>query len=388
VNALDLAIVVGAVAAAIGGYRLGLLARAAAWVGLIVALLLAVHFIPKLTTLLADASPRGRLFAVLAFVFGAALLGQALGLTVGGFVHDRLHIHGPARVVDRVFGALIGALGVLFVVWLMVPALTSAQGWTAREAGGSSIVAAIEHVGVEPPANMQALGRVVAEDRAPQVFGPGDSPSNPGRPPAIALSPAVDEYVVQAVAKVEGQACDQIQDGTGFVVAPGVLVTNAHVVAGEQRTHIFTSDGRRFNARVVVFDPRRDVAVLRVSSAAGDPLRLATGSVGDPAVVYGHPEGGPLTRSPARVSERIDATGTDIYRTTQTERDVYVLAAHLAPGDSGAPVVDRSGAAIAMAFAIDPGNSGTGYALTTKEIHGLLQNVPTATVDTGSCLVG
>jgi S1-C subfamily serine protease len=382
------AIVVGAVAAAIGGYRLGLLARGAAWIGLVVALLLAVHFIPKLTTLLANASPHGRLFAVLAFVFGAALLGQAIGLTVGGFVHDRLRMRGTAREVDRVFGALIGALGVLVLVWLMVPALTSAQGWTAREAGSSSIVAAIEHVGVEPPANMRALGRVVAQDRAPQVFGVGDSPSNPGRPPVIALSPAIDQYVVQSVAKVEGQACDQIQDGTGFIVAPGVLVTNAHVVAGEQRTHIITSDGRRFSTRVVVFDPRRDVAVLRVSPAAGQPLRLASGSVGDLAVVYGHPEGGPLTRSPARVSERIDATGTDIYRTTQTERDVYVLAAQLAPGDSGAPVVNRSGAAIAMAFAIDPGNPGTGYALTTKEIDGLLQDVPVSNVDTGSCLLG
>ena len=104
--------------------------------------------------------------------------------------------------------------------------------------------------------------------------------------------------------------------------------------------------------------------------------------------VYGHPGGGPLRPTPARIAQEIDARGTDIYRTTPTSRSVFVLASQLAPGDSGAPLVDPSGTVVGVAFAIDPGTSTTAYALTDTELRPLLAAVPTSTAETGSCLVG
>ena len=104
--------------------------------------------------------------------------------------------------------------------------------------------------------------------------------------------------------------------------------------------------------------------------------------------VYGHPGGGPLRPTPARIAEQIDARGTDIYRTTPTSRSVFVLASQLAPGDSGAPLVDPSGTVVGVAFAIDPTAGTTAYALTNAEVRPVVANVPSTTAETGSCLVG
>ncbi|HEY5076274.1 MAG TPA: trypsin-like peptidase domain-containing protein, partial [Acidimicrobiia bacterium] len=118
------------------------------------------------------------------------------------------------------------------------------------------------------------------------------------------------------------------------------------------------------------------------------PLTIATGSTGEEGAVYGHPGGGPLQVAPARIGEEIVAVGTDIYRTSTSRRHVFVLAAALAPGDSGGALVNRSGAVVGVAFAIDPGRKGTSYALTTQEVRPALSAAATrALADTGSCLV-
>jgi S1-C subfamily serine protease len=188
---------------------------------------------------------------------------------------------------------------------------------------------------------------------------------------------------------VTGEACDQIQDGSGWVAAPGLVVTNAHVVAGENSTTVVDEHGTRHPARVVAFDPVRDVAVLAVADLDAPPLRLATGSKGETGAVYGHPGGGPLEAAPARIGDEIVAVGTDIYRTSSSRRNVYVLAAKLAPGDSGGALVDEHGAVIGVAFAIDPGRRSTSYALTDAQVRPVLSaSNPDRAVDTGSCLVG
>jgi S1-C subfamily serine protease len=387
VNALDVVILVGVVFAAVCGYRLGFVARALSWAGLAVALVIAIRLIPDLMTALASATPHGRLLAVLAFVVGMCLLGQALGLAVGALVHARLSTAQVVQTSDRIAGAAVGAVGALVFLWLLLPALTSAPGWPARATEGSTIAATIEDVAPDPPPSLQALGRMVAEAPYPKVFD-GEAAPEVGAPPQTSLSPQVDLLVRGSVVRVEGEACDQIQDGTGFVVARDVIVTNAHVVAGERDTSVFLPSGDRLDARVVSFDPRRDLAVLVVDDLGLTPLRLGSGQAGSEGAVYGHPGGGPLRPTPARIAEQIDARGSDIYRTTPTRRSVFVLASQLQPGDSGAPLVDQSGAVMGVAFAIDPGHQGTAYALTNDELRAVLDDIPGDNADTGSCLVG
>jgi S1-C subfamily serine protease len=192
-----------------------------------------------------------------------------------------------------------------------------------------------------------------------------------------------------ATLKVTGQACDIIQEGSGWIAAPGVVVTNAHVVAGERATTVEDETGRTMAARVIAFDSVRDSAVLAVPGLSGTPLPIVDGSVGAVGAVYGHPGGGQLRASPARVGDEIIAIGTDIYRTSSSRRHVYVLAAALAPGDSGGALVDAGGRVIGMAFAVDPGHNATAYALTDAEVRAVLSRARnrSAPVDTGRCLV-
>jgi S1-C subfamily serine protease len=387
-NALDVLIIGGIALAAVCGYRLGFVARALSWAGLAAALVLAVRLIPDLMTALAGATPRGRLLAVIAFVIGLGLLGQALGLAVGALAHARLSSANVVQRGDRVAGAVVGAMGAVIFLWLLLPALTSAPGWPARAAEGSTIAATIERVAPDPPPSLRELGRMVAAAPFPEVFSPTDRPDDVGAPPQLVLAPAADSRVRNAVVRVEGQACSEIQDGTGFAVARNLIVTNAHVVAGERQTFVFLPSGEKLPARVVRFDPRRDLAVLSVPNLGLAPLPLGSASTGMLGAVYGHPGGGPLRPTPARIAEQIDARGTDIYRTTPTNRSVFVLASELAPGDSGAPLVDPSGTVVGVAFAIDPTTGTTAYALTNAELRPVVANVTSTSAETGSCLVG
>ena len=190
--------------------------------------------------------------------------------------------------------------------------------------------------------------------------------------------------------KVEGQACDRIQEGTGFVAADGLVVTNAHVIAGESRTRIETSDGRQLATTVVAFDPNRDLAVLRVPGLGLPALTEGEGHVDDRGALFGHPGGGALRQAPVRIAEQILARGTNISRTAPTEREVFVLAAVTAPGDSGAPVVDAEGRVMGVMFAYDISRQTTAYALTRTELDAVLGPVLAGTApaspDTGECL--
>jgi S1-C subfamily serine protease len=202
------------------------------------------------------------------------------------------------------------------------------------------------------------------------------------------LAPAIDATVRSSIVKVTGNACHQIQDGSGWVAAPGMIVTNAHVVAGEHSTSVIDENGNQLPAIVVVFDPVHDLAVLSVPRLHASALALAKGAKGDEGAVYGHPGGGPLKAAPARIGEEIVAVGTNIYRTSTSRRHVFVLAATLAPGDSGGALVNRRGEVMGVAFAIDPGRGGTSYALTDEEVRPALAQAASGTLaDTGSCLV-
>jgi S1-C subfamily serine protease len=388
-NLLDIAILAAAVGAGFGGWRLGFVARVFAWGGVALALAIGVHFVPDIVTSFGGTNADDRVTVALLFLVLVATIGQAIGLATGLLAHRIFPMRSPLPVWDRTAGAAIGVAGVLVLVWMVIPSLATAKGWPARMARDSWAVATIEHFGPEQPSRFAAWGRAISDAPYPTALGPLDDPPNPGRPPVATLPARIDAQARASMVKVTGHACRQIQEGSGWVASAGIVVTNAHVVAGERTTSVEDAHGNDLRATVVVFDPFRDLAVLSVPQLRASALSIGTGTKGDVGAVYGFPGGGALTASPARVGDEILAVGTDIYRTQQSRRHVYVLAAALAPGDSGGALIDTRGDAIGVAFAIDPGRSGTSYALTDAEVRPVLNAAAgkTAAVDTGRCLV-
>lgn len=388
-NQLDLAIVVAGCGAAIGGWRLGLVARALAWVGVAIGLVIAVPFVAPVVTSLGGADPDTRVTVALVFLVLCGAAGQALGIVVGLRVGRRRDGRRRGRI-DRAGGAFAGALGVLVVVWMLLPSLAVAAGWPARATRDSRIVAMLDTVAPAPPDAFARWGRAVANAPYPSALDPLDTPPDPGDPPDNTVPADLVSRVRPSVVQVTGIACRNVQDGSGFVAREGVVVTNAHVVAGESATSVIDASGRRRNATVIAFDPERDLAVLQVDGLDADPLALGRPADGATAAVFGFPAGGPMQATPARLGDTILARGTDIYRRGNSTRSVVVLAARLEPGDSGAAVVDARGVVVGVAFAIDPGSDATAYALAPEEVEAMLAPIgdgsePVA-VGTGRCI--
>jgi S1-C subfamily serine protease len=389
VNGFDLVVIVIAAGAAIGGYRLGFLARVISWIGLAAGLYVAVRFLPRILRDINPGNSTSRLVVATLVLVGGAFIGQAIGLVAGARLHRILPL-GAIREIDRGVGAGIGVLGVLVALWLFVPSLAQTQGWPARETSGSVISRWVSRNFPVPPNAMQVLRRLVGNG-APQVYSALHQTPNTGSIPAAnPLSPNVTATVSASTVKVEGQACNRIQEGSGFAVGPNLVATNAHVVAGEPagQTSVLLRSGRRAPATVVMFDADRDIALLSVPSLSEAPLPVGIGHVGDTGAVFGHPGGiDQLRIMPAAIASDISAVGRDLYDRHDTRRDVFVLAAALAPGDSGGALVGTSGTVVGVAFAIAPDRSGTAYALTSKELSAALiePRNPSGTA-TGSCL--
>lgn len=390
-NILDVVVVAAMIAAGYFGYRLGFVARVVSWAGLALGIVLAVAFVDDVMSLLSAQASQTKLFVALLFFLLLATGGQAAGYAAGVALRRHLPSREGLHRSDRVGGAVVGVLGVFVAVWLLIPAFASAQGWPARAVRDSEIVRALNRYAPDPPPQAQRLGRAVAEGPFPEVFSRLNGPGGVGAPPTGALAPDVAARVASSVLKIQGEACDQIQAGSGFVAGANLVVTNAHVVAGEPRTEVETNDGRRLSATVVAFDPERDLAVLRVRNLRLFALPTADGADGTTGAVFGYPGGGALRIAPARIAETVNAAGTDIYRTGRTSRRVHVLAADLAPGDSGGPLVDEQGRMVGVAFAVDPGQDSTAYALTKGEVDTVLGPVLGGggqAANTGPCLVG
>ena len=384
-NAFDLLVLSGVALAGLAGYRIGLVARALSWVGLLVGLVVAARLLPLVLDRVVASQPGNRLLIALAVLLGGARGGQAVGLAVGGRASSVLP-H-ASRPLDRAAGALVGGVGVLVAVWLLLPAMADVQGGAARLVRDSSIAEAIHDVAPDPPDAVAALRELVDESGIPRVFDDLRRAPETGPPPAASGVPQdVLQRAAASTVRVEGEACGRLQEGSGWVAAPGIVVTNAHVVAGEDGTVVFPEGGDDEEATVVAFDPARDLAVLAVPGLERPPLSLVDPGRGDVGAVLGHPGGGPLEVSPFEVVDQLEAQGRDLYDEQATLRSVLVLAAELAPGDSGAALVDPAGSVVGVAFAIAPDRSGTAYALDPEEVRAVLRTRADSAVDTGPCL--
>jgi S1-C subfamily serine protease len=373
VNLLDVVLLVAIAIAVATGLRLGFLARAASFVGFAAGIALATVTVPYALSIAGDGQPAIRLFVgllVLAVtVTVVASLFQAVGMRLRHSVAGS-----PLSSLDRGAGAVAGVVIVLLLVWFLVPAASVVPGSIARQVRTSAVVDAVINLTPPPPDTVQALRNLVATSRFPEVFADLQPAPDTGPPPEqIPIDAAVVERATASTVNVETEGCGRRFEGSGFTIQPGLVVTNAHVVAGADTIEARLPDGPLLPATVVVFDPQRDLAVLEVADLPQEPLERATADTGTVGVVIGYPGGQDTPRvAPIEVRDKRTALGRDIYGRDRTEREVLFLAAELRQGDSGSPVINADGRVVGVTFAISPDQTTSAFALDRTELETLL----------------
>ena len=383
---LDLVLIAAAVLIALGGVRSGLLARAAAWAGLIAGLALSGRTVPAVLVFADGAGLPARTFlAVLTLTATVSITSVGLQLVTAPI--RRLLTLGPLSLLDRALGAVASVVAFALLLWLLIPTAAAVPGRVSSEVRASSVLGTLDAATPPPPDVTRALRTLLGGERFPDVFAslaPTPEPSEP--PETIGIAPEVLTRAISASTGIRVVGCGRSYSGSGFAIDAEHIVTNAHVVAGARELHLQTHDGRRVVAEVVVFDKDRDLALLHAPDHALAPLTLGRAAVGDVAAVIGYPGGQAEPRiAAARIDRWVTGVGRDIYGRDATERSLYFLAAELRSGDSGAAVVSTTGDAVAVVFAISPDVSTVAYALTVDEVEVLLAS-PRMPGDAGRCV--
>ncbi len=307
-------------------------------------------------------------------VFVMASVGQALAAAVG--VRIRGHITWrPVRAVDSVGGAGLSVISVLVVAWLLGTAIThSTLTGLSDQVRRSEIIAAVDR-GMPGFArsDLAQFRRLLDDTGFPAIVGPLSTETvEPVSPPDPAVIDSVGVRRARAsIVKIRGDApsCERGVEGSGFVIAAGRVLTNAHVVAGVRDPRVYLDGGGSLAATVVLYDPDTDIAVLAVPGLTAPPLSFAgAASSGSSAVVAGYPEDGPFTAVAARVRDEQDIRGPNIYQTRTVVRSVYAVRAQVLPGNSGGPLLTTAGAVSGVVFAASTDTADTGYALTARQV--------------------
>lgn len=385
-NALDAVLLLLLVYVSFRGWRQGAVSQIAAFGGLVLGLLVGMWAAPSISGVFVDEPGRGRALLTLGLLFIAALIGQGIGVRVGLLLHRGLNRVGMSKV-DRGAGVGVGAFGLVLIVWLLSSVLAQAPfSDLAQQIRGSQAIQALD--AALPPAP-DVVGRISDDQRFPQVFAGRGITAPP-------VSPTADEAVRSAAAagqqstvQIRGLGCGgKIGVGSGFVIQPGFVVTNAHVIAGFDWLSVRDAAGEH-SAVAIHIDPALDVAVL-----SADVQAPAIGWTDVPATrgtegaTLGFPGGqSQMMVRPATVQSRIEAIGRDIYGEGSARREILALAAAVKQGDSGGPFVTSAGLVGGVVFAGNPGDRAIGYALTAEQVRpgiaaAIARNI---NVDVGAC---
>ncbi len=383
-------IIVWVALAALRGRSLGALTQLLSLIGFVVGLavgaVVAVPIAGRLHFGLA------RTVVTVCVVLGIAVLGAVGGNTLGKWANvtmRRLHLGS----VDAVCGAGVAALGALLSAWLVAGLFTqSSIGWLARPIQHSAVLTALDAVMPPVPSVIARAQAFVSNEVFPVAFAAVTQPTTssvqlPTSSQTDALAARVETSVLKVVAS---GGCGVTRDGTSFVVAPGLLITNAHVVAGETRI-VVDDGGTVIDPTLVAFDPSLDVAILRAPGLALRPIPLHTSLVatGTQGAVVGYPGGGPRTATPAGVAGAFEAQGRDVYGGSLVTRPIYAVTSSVLPGNSGSPLV-AGNAAVGMVFSRSLSQPGLAYALRAAALVGAVVRAShlTGRVGSGACVPG
>lgn len=336
----------------------------------------------------------GRMAAGVAVLVGLVVVGHTVGAIAGQSLRNRMRSQMIVGL-DSGFGAVVQAVTALLVAWMVsLPIATSLPGEAGDAIRGSRILATVDELAPESLAGLPSqIVRRIDDSGVPAAIAPfeqrpvhDDTPADPA-----VIDQAVVDEVRPSVVRVLGEApqCRRLLQGTGFVVAPNLIVTNAHVVAGVETVSLETVVGMA-EATVVHFDPLDDIAILRAWELPLPALEWAEDEVsaGDGAVVLGFPESGPFTATAARIEDRLLIRGPDIYSATRHDREAYVLRSDVRHGNSGGPLITPDGRALGVVFGAGVNDDQTGYALTAAEAREHIRTAREleAPVDTRECV--
>ncbi|MEV0677279.1 MarP family serine protease [Actinosynnema sp. NPDC050436] len=373
-NWVDLLVLALAAFAAVSGARQGMVVALPAFVGVLIGLVLGTQLAPLVVAQFENVVTKV-VFAVGIVVLLVAL-GETLGVYVGRTIKPKVNST-PLRGADNALGAIVQGAVVFVVAWMIALPLTMVAGLPslAKALNQSVILSTVD--GTMPQAartlseDLQNLFDVSGFPAAMDPFnrtplkevGPPD--------PALLANPVVQK-LRPSVLKVRGRApsCSRALEGTGFVISPERVMTNAHVVAGTSEVTVEVGRGQ-FDATVVHYDPQTDVAILAVPDLEAEPLVFRTDEIeqGEDGIVLGYPLDGPYTASEARVRERIPMLrGPDIYDAATVTRDVYTVRAKVRSGNSGGPLVDTQGRVMGVVFGAAVDDQETGFVLTAQEV--------------------
>lgn len=391
-NPLDIVTIVLVVVAVLLGFRSGALPQVGGLLGAVGGGAIAVLSLPLLIDPLGELPASIRPFVVLGGLLAAVGLGESIGSAIGGLVARALG-NGVLGAVDRLAGGVTGAAQALLIIWLAGGLLAIGPVPRLTETAQTSVAIRTLNEALPPPVEIAAeLGTLLDDSGLPEVFvGFEPLPLPPVEPPTDAAARAIAKLAEASTVRVSAATCGFESSGSGVVVADTYVVTNAHVVAGARAEGVrVTGVAGQVDARVVLFDPELDVAVLYAPElhgvslrfAASDPARGATGAA------IGYPGGGSLTVVAAAVTGAYPATGYDIYDKRTVRREILELRAQIDRGDSGGPFVLPDGTIGGLIFAEAKTDPDVGYALSPTAVA--IRTGPamgrTDGVDTGTCL--
>lgn len=365
---VDIVIVIWVVLAAVRGRAVGALTQLLGLVGFVVGLAIgAVIAVPVAARFHVGAARTGLIAGI---VLGVAILAAVGGNVLGKWANvamRRLRL----GAIDAVAGAAVAALGALVSAWLVAGLFTqSSVNWLAGPIQRSAVLTAIDAVMPPVPAVVARAEAFLTTDVFPVAFAEVTQPNTTSvAVPSQAGAEAISHDAARSVLKVEASGgCGEQRDGTSFVIAPDLVITDAHVVAGEPMLRVVTPNGTR-SAQLVVFEPGLDVAILQVPHLGVRAVHLftATSPTGTPGAIVGYPGGGPRTSLPAGVAGIFSAQGRDIYGGGLVTRPIYAVTANVRPGNSGSPLVVRGGA-IGMVFSRSLAQGNLGYAIRSSAL--------------------
>ena len=385
-------IVVAVLAAMTSGWRQGGLASLLSAVGILAGFIIGLGVAPLVLQITDQVGIRFLLaLGMLILLIG---LGQLLGSALGHAIRDRMKTKSGQRV-DSSFGAILMSVFSLVLIWLiatpMATGLSNSVGKGVRES------AILREVNKVMPDELTQLPRSISgmlnDSGLPPVMMPWEDGSSVDvEAPNIevadqAMVQDIRPSVVHVIADADG--CRRRMMGSGFVTADNYVVTNAHVVAGTQTAYVDTVVGIK-EARVVYYNPEVDIAVLRAENLGLEPLGWADGPAytGDDAVVMGFPHSGPFTANAARIRERVNIAGPDIYSNSRVERESYILRGTVVQGNSGGPLISPNGTVLGLIFGASVDDTDTGYAITAEEVRAHIGDVTRFenSVDTQECV--